>query len=85
MGRKKATEEKPEVIEKKPAKREKKPEAVENTPATIEVNYIYHTGDNIEDIAKLLTGRRYMAYRLLEVNGLTMNSLKDGAILKWGV
>ena len=78
MGRKKATEEKPEVIEKKPAKREKK-------PATIEVNYIYHTGDNIEDIAKLLTGRRYMAYRLLEVNGLTMNSLKDGDILKWGV
>lgn len=78
MGRKKATEEKPEVIEKKP-------EAVENTPDTIEVYYIYHQGDNIEDIAKLLTGRRYMAYRLLEVNGLTMNSLKDGAILKWGV
>lgn len=85
MGRKKATEEKPEVIEKKPAKREKKPEAVGQQPATIEVNYIYHQGDNIEDIAKLLTGRRYMAYRLLEVNGLTMNSLKDGAILKWGV
>lgn len=85
MGRKKATEEKPEVIEKKPAKREKKPEAIEEKPATIEVNYIYHTGDNIEEIAKLLTGRRYMAYRLLEVNGLTMNSLKDGDILKWGV
>ena len=78
MGRKKATEE-------KPAKREKKPEAIENKPETIEVYYIYHQGDNIEDIAKLLTGRRYMAYRLLEVNGLTMNSLKDGAILKWGI
>ena len=85
MGRKKATEEKPEVIEVKPAKREKKPEAVGQQSDTIEVYYIYHQGDNIEDIAKLLTGRRYMAYRLLEVNGLTMNSLKDGAILKWGV
>lgn len=85
MGRKKATEEKPEVIEKKPAKREKKPEAIEKKPEAIEVYYIYHQGDNIEEIAKLLTGRRYMAYRLLEVNGLTMNSLKDGAILKWGV
>lgn len=47
--------------------------------------YIYHTGDNIEKISQLLTGKPYMEYRILEYSGLHMNSLKDGDIIKWRV
>ena len=50
-----------------------------------EAVYIYHTGDDLEKISKLLTGKGYMIYAILSYSGLTMNSLKDGDILKWGL
>lgn len=59
------------------------PEAV--CPEVPEAVYIYHTGDNIEKISQLLTGKPYMEYRILEYSGLHMNSLKDGDIIKWRV
>lgn len=46
--------------------------------------YIYHKGDNLYAIAQELTGHKYLLYRLLEKSGVTINSLKDGVILKWG-
>ena len=50
-----------------------------------EAVYIYHTGDDLEKISELLTGKKYMIYRILQYSGLNMNQLKDGDILKWGV
>lgn len=50
-----------------------------------EAVYIYHTGDGLEKISELLTGKKYMIYRILQYSGLNMNQLKDGDILKWGV
>lgn len=62
--------------------RKKKEVPVAEVPEAV---YIYHTGDNIEKISQLLTGRCYMEYRVLEYSGLHMNSLKDGDIIKWRV
>lgn len=64
---------KPSASKKK--KIEEKPEAV----------WIYHTGDDLEKISFELTGKKYMIYRILQYSGLNMNTLKDGAILKWGI
>ena len=49
----------------------------------LEVTYIYHEGDDISQISKQLTGKRFMEFKLLSVNGKTLNTLKDGDILKW--
>lgn len=59
----------------KPVEIVEKPEAV----------YIYHDGDDITKISKILTGKEYLSYKLLAVNGLTMGTLKDGDILKWEI
>lgn len=67
-----------EAIKTKPAKRtktEEKPEAV----------YVYHEGDNIDQISKTLTGKEYLTYKLLAVNGVTPDTLTDGTILRWGI
>lgn len=74
MAKKKVTE----VTEVKPAKRKKteeKPEAV----------YIYHNGDDIAQISKALTGKEYLTYKLLAVNGVTPDTLTDGTVLRWGI
>lgn len=82
--------------EKKTRKPRKKPEAVKEAPATIkeapepckevpEAVYIYHDGDDIHKIAKLLTGHSYMVFKLLEYNEKDFHDLKDGDILRWGI
>lgn len=75
MPKKKKSEITPEVKESKPAKRKEKPEAV----------YIYHVGDDITKISKLLTGKEYLTYKLLEYNNLDINNLKDGTVLTWEI
>lgn len=50
-----------------------------------EAVYIYHTGDDIRKIAKLLTGSDYMGFAILSYSGLTWDTLKDGDILKWRI
>ena len=71
---KKKTEEVKEVKPKKV-----KPKLVEE----LEVTYIYHEGDNLPEITKQLTGQYYLIEKLLRANGLNMNTLKDGDILRW--
>lgn len=70
------------VAEEAPKKKTVK-KAVKAEPA--EAVYIYHTGDDLEQISQFLTGRKYMIYRILQYSGININQLKDGAILKWGV
>ena len=48
-----------------------------------EVDYIYHAGDNLQEIARILTGHEYLMYRMIEYSGHTIDSLKDGDIIKW--
>lgn len=54
----------------------------EETPEAV---YIYHDGDDIHKIAKLLTGHSYMVFKLLEYNEKDFHELKDGDILRWGI
>lgn len=73
---------KKEVIEEvKEVKKTSKKKVAEPAEAV----YIYHTGDDLEKISELLTGKKYMIYRILQYSGINMNQLKDGDILKWGV
>lgn len=51
----------------------------------LEVTYIYHEGDDISKVAKALTGKDYMEFKLLSANGKTLNDLTDGDILKWSL
>lgn len=55
-------------------------EPVKEIPEAV---YIYHTGDNLQEVAKVLTGHEYLMYRMIEYSGLTVDSLKDGDIIKW--
>lgn len=75
--------------EKKTRKPRKKPEAVKEAPAPCkevpEAVYIYHSGDDIHKIAKLLTGHSYMVFKVLEYNHKSFDELKDGDIIKWGL
>lgn len=70
----------------KPKKQEVTPQIQEATPQIQEIPeavYIYHEGDNLQEIAKVLTGHEYLMYRMIEYSGLTIDSLKDGDIIKW--
>ena len=76
------------VVEEAPKKKTvKKATAVKESTAVEkpEQVYIYHTGDDLEKISEILTGRKYMEYAVLNASGLNMNTLKDGDILKWGI
>lgn len=68
--------------EKKTRKPRKKPEAIKEVPEAV---YIYHSGDDIHKIAKLLTGRSYMVFKVLEYNHISFDELKDGDIIRWGL
>lgn len=58
----------------------KAPEIMQEVPEEV---YIYHNGDNLEEIAQKLTGKTYLLFALLNYNGLT--TVKDGDVLKWRV
>ena len=65
----------------------KKKEVIEEVK-TVEVPeavIMYHEGDSIEKIAKELTGKSYMEFAVLNYSGYNMNTLKDGAVLKWRI
>lgn len=84
MATKNKVQEAPETIEEKPVKKTaktKKPMPKEKPEAV----YIYHTGDNIGEISKALTGKSYMEYAVLQYSGTNINQLKDGDVLKWGL
>lgn len=47
--------------------------------------YIYHKGDDLQKIARLLTGHEYLMYKMLMVHGLTINDIPDGFVFKWRI
>lgn len=74
---------KEEITEPKKVTKPKKQEAVPQNQEMPEAVYIYHKGDNLQEIARILTGHEYLMYRMIEYSGLTVDSLKDGDIIKW--
>lgn len=79
MAKKKTVDSTPKIVldipKKTTKKKTEKPEAV----------YIYHTGDDLEQISIALTGKRYLIYKILMRSSLNMNTLKDGDVLRWEV
>ena len=68
-----------------PVKEKITQKVIKEEPKPLEVTYIYHEGDDISKIAKALTGKDYMEFKLLSANGRTLNDLTDGDIIKWSL
>lgn len=72
----------PESIKEAPAPKKENPAPCKEVPEAV---YIYHNGDDIHKIAKLLTGHSYMVFKVLEYNHKSFDELKDGDLIKWGL
>ena len=74
---------------KKQAVRRKKQEVKEAVKEFIdnvkpfELCVVYKEGDNIDMVAKQLTGHSYMAFKLCEYSGVKYQDVRPGTILKW--
>ena len=76
---------------KKQAVRRKKQEVKEAVKEFIdnvkpfELCAVFKEGDNIDMIAKRLTGHSYMAFKVCEYSGVKYQDVRPGTILKWPV
>ena len=76
---------------KKQAVRRKKQEAKEAIEEFIkdvkpfELCVVFAEGDNIDMVAKQLTGHSYNAFKLCEYSGVKYQDVRPGTILKWPV
>ena len=52
------------------------------SPEVPEQVYIYD-GENIEELARKITGSSWKMWALLAYSGLSLHTLKKGDILKW--
>jgi hypothetical protein len=78
-----------ETAGKKQAVRRKKQEvkeAVEEFAKDVkpfELCTVFKEGDNLDMIAKQLTGHSYMAFKVCEYSGVKYQDVRPGTILKW--
>ena len=76
---------------KKQAARRKKKEVQEAVKEFIdnvkpfELCVVFKEGDNIDMVAKQLTGHSYMAFKVCEYSGVKYQDVRPGTILKWPV
>ena len=76
---------------KKQAVRRKKQEVKEAVQEFLqdvkpfELCVVFKEGDNIDMIAKQLTGHSYMAFKVCEYSGVKYQDVRPGTILKWPV
>ena len=76
---------------KKQAVRRKKQEVQEVVKEFIdnvkpfELCVVFKEGDNIDMVAKQLTGHSYMAFKVCEYSGVKYQDVRPGTILKWPV
>lgn len=54
---------------------------VQDTP--LEIFHVWFDGDNLDSVAKELTGRSFMRDRVLEYSGVKTSEIAPGTILKW--
>ena len=50
-----------------------------------ELCVVYKEGDNIDMVAKQLTGHSYNAFKVCEYSGVKYQDVRPGTILKWPV
>ena len=50
-----------------------------------ELCVVFKEGDNIDMVAKQLTGHSYMAFKVCEYSGVKYQDVRPGTILKWPV
>lgn len=76
---------------KKQAVRRKKQEVKEAVQEFLqdvkpfELCVVFAEGDNIDIVAKQLTGHSYMAFKVCEYSGVKYQDVRPGTILKWPV
>ena len=71
---------------KSQATRKKVKEAVEEFMEDVkpfDLCVVFAQGDNIDMIAKQLTGKSYMAFKVCEYSGVRYQDVRPGTILKW--
>lgn len=88
MARKKDTENLQEtsrqVAGKSQATRKKKQEIIQEPNKELpEQVYIWQEGDNIDKVAKIITGYSWKKWELLNYSEVNASDLKPGTILKW--
>lgn len=74
------------VRRKKQADTEKVNEAVEELLKNVkpmDICIVFAEGDNIDMIAKKLTGKSFMAFKVCEYSGVRYQDVRPGTILKW--
>ena len=49
----------------------------------LDICYVFADGDNIETVAKLLTGHSRKAFALCEYSGINLCDVKPGTVLRW--
>lgn len=49
----------------------------------LDICIVFAEGDNIDMIAKKLTGKSYMAFKVCEYSGVKYQDVRPGTILKW--
>ena len=80
-----------EAAGKKQGTRRKKQEVQEAVKEFIdnvkpfELCVVFKEGDNIDMVAKQLTGHSYMAFKVCEYSGVKYQDVRPGTILKWPV
>lgn len=53
----------------------------QDTP--LDICHVWQAGDNLDSVAKELTGRSFMRDRVLEYSGVKASEIAPGTILKW--
>ena len=49
----------------------------------LDICIVFAEGDNIDMVAKKLTGHSYMAFKVCEYSGVKYQDVRPGTILKW--
>lgn len=57
--------------------------ALVKTASPLDICYVYADGDNIEAVAKLLTGHSRKVFALCEYSGVNLCDVKPGTVLRW--
>ena len=78
---------------KKQAVRRKKQEDIEKAKEAVkellknvkplDICIVFAEGDNIDMVAKQLTGYSYMAFKVCEYSGVKYQDVRPGTVLKW--
>lgn len=91
MAKKKEDTGKPQASRRKPAgksqaSRRKAKEAVQEFMKDVkpfDLCVVFAQGDNIDMVAKQLTGKSYMAFKVCEYSGVKYQDVRPGTVLKW--